>query len=82
MSGNACISKTALPPNTLMLQFAHRYIEKYGPIFEQCEREGLDPRKSIPIRTISSSMLKVTSRLTGLPVRKTPARGRLLYRKP
>jgi hypothetical protein len=31
-----------------MLQFAHQYKEKYGPIFEQCEREGLDPPNIFP----------------------------------
>jgi hypothetical protein len=31
-----------------MLQFAHRYIEKYGPIFEQHERQGLDPPEIYP----------------------------------
>jgi hypothetical protein len=31
-----------------MLQFAHQYKEKYGPIFEQREREGLDPPDVFP----------------------------------
>jgi hypothetical protein len=31
-----------------MLQFAHQYKEKYGPIFEQREREGLDALDIFP----------------------------------
>ena len=31
-----------------MLQFAHRHIGKYGPIFEQCERAGVDPPEIYP----------------------------------
>jgi hypothetical protein len=31
-----------------MLEFAHQYKERYGPIFEQREREGLDPPDIFP----------------------------------
>jgi hypothetical protein len=31
-----------------VLQFSHQYIEKYGPIFEKHEREGLDPPDVYP----------------------------------
>jgi uncharacterized protein DUF5681 len=31
-----------------MLRRAHQHKEKYGPIFEQCEREGLDPPDIFP----------------------------------
>jgi hypothetical protein len=30
------------------LRHAHQYKEKYGPIFEKCEREGLDPPDVFP----------------------------------
>ena len=34
-----------------ILEHAVQYKEKYGPIFEQREREGLDPLDIFPTRT-------------------------------
>jgi hypothetical protein len=39
-----------------ILQHAVQYKEKWAPIFEQHERENLDPPDIFPTRTISLSM--------------------------
>ena len=65
------------------LEQAVRYKEKYGPIFQERERQGEEPLDIYPTRTISSSIkTAVKSPLTALRARNRPAREKRFERKP